>query len=389
MWLLLAVVAFQAPARQISTGQLPALPLTQLDERQQSPDLDRHTVTVSVGEPSPLRDVLVMLIHGTPLGIVVDPGVSGTFIGELKNVTVRRALDTVLPPFGLDYDVDGTVVRVFKRQPETRFFDLNYSIASRVGTARVGGDSNGSDARVTTTAAADVFADIGASVKALLSDQATYSVDRKAGLLQVTDAPERLDRVAAYLDVVQDRVHRQVEIDARVLEFERSDESVNDAATRAVRVADVSAFLAALAARGKVTVLAEPRLLTLNNETTIVRAEEIGPAGEATTSAVTISVTPQAAEDGVITLSLSPLVRLPAEGGDERRVPAVLQQADTLARVADGETLVISGIGRDRESRERKSDGVRGGWFGRSTVVTKKRVELFVLLTPHIARASR
>ena len=61
-----------------------------------------------------------------------------------------------------------------------------------------------------------MFADLASGVKTLLSERATFNVDRKAGLLQVTDFPERLDRVAIYLDAVQDRVHRQVQIDARV-----------------------------------------------------------------------------------------------------------------------------------------------------------------------------
>jgi type II secretory pathway component GspD/PulD (secretin) len=59
-------------------------------------------------------------------------------------------------------------------------------------------------------------------------------------------------------------------------------------------------------------------------------------------------------------------------------------QSDMIARVADGETIVVAGFGRDRETRERKSAGVTGGWFGRSTVVTRKHVELVVLLTPRI-----
>ena len=56
-----------------------------------------------------------------------------------------------------------------------------------------------------------------------------------------------------------------------------------------------------------------------------------------------------------------------------------------LARVVDGETLVISGFTRDREVKERKAVGViSGGWFGRGTVVTHKRVELVILLTAKI-----
>ena len=60
-------------------------------------------------------------------------------------------------------------------------------------------------------------------MRTLLTERATFNVDRKAGLLQVTDFPERLDRVSLYLDAVQDRVQRQVQIDARVIEVEPSD----------------------------------------------------------------------------------------------------------------------------------------------------------------------
>jgi type II secretory pathway component GspD/PulD (secretin) len=59
-------------------------------------------------------------------------------------------------------------------------------------------------------------------------------------------------------------------------------------------------------------------------------------------------------------------------------------ESDMLARVVDGETLVISGFTRERETRERKAVGITGGWFGRGTVVTRKRVEMVILLTPRI-----
>jgi type II secretory pathway component GspD/PulD (secretin) len=84
-------------------------------------------------------------------------------------------------------------------------------------------------------------------------------------------------------------------------------------------------------------------------------------------------VTPQISGDGIVTLALSPIVKAPA-----------VAESDMLARVADGETLVVWGFTRDREIRERKNVGVTGGWFGRGTIVTHKKVELVILLTPKI-----
>ena len=69
-----------------------------------------------------------------------------------------------------------------------------------------------------------MFADLDQGHQDLLSEHGTFNLDRKAGLLQVTDFPERLERVGVYLDAVQDRVLRQVQIEARVLEVELNDQ---------------------------------------------------------------------------------------------------------------------------------------------------------------------
>ena len=377
-------LAFQAAQQR--PGQMPALPLTQLDDRVLASDLDNRAFTLTFAQPVPVRDLLLLLVRGTSLSIIPDPAISGTFIGELKNVTVRQSLGLILRPLGLDYALDGSIVRVFRREPETRMFDLNYIATERVGASTVGGDGGpGTRASVTSSTKGDVFEDLAKGVRGLLTEHATFNVDRKAGLLQVTDFPERLERVSLYLDAVQDRVQRQVQIDARVIEIEPTDAKapgvdwatvarrMSGAATADVpvatrqtmnglRVTDVAMLLAALGEQGAVTMVANPRLLTLNNEPGIVRTETIS-----------FTVTPQISGDSVLTLSLTPILRSP-----------VVIESDMLARVIDGETLVISGFTRDREVKERKAVGISGGWFGRSTVVTHKRVELVILLTAKI-----
>jgi type II secretory pathway component GspD/PulD (secretin) len=381
----LVTTAAAASAGQRPVQALQILPLTQLDDRAASAELDDRTFTLTIAEPSALQDVLLQVTGGTGLSIVLDPGVEGSFVGELKNVTVRQALGLILASRGLDYSVDGTFVRVFRRQLDTRIFDVNYIAAERQASSRVGVDHDATAASVSTSAHGDVFTDIANGVGALLSDRATFNVDRKAGLLQATDVPERLDRVAAYLDAVQDRMQRQAQIDVRVLEVALDDDHPQGVdwtrlgaqlsaappdgrrpAARAtltgMRVTDVDRLLTLLAAQGTVSVIASPRLLTLNNEPAIVRSD-----------AVTMSVTPQIAGDSALTLSLSPIVGTPA-----------IAESDMLARVADGETLVVSGFRSDRETRERRTVGAGGGWFGRGTVVTRRRVELVILLTPRI-----
>ena len=359
---LAAPLAAQAPARPAAErpGQMPTLPLTEIDDRAVSADLDRHAFTLTFAQPLPIKDLLLLLVRGTSLSLVPDPGVSGSFIGELKNVSVRQALDLVLPPFGLDYSVDGSFVRVFHRRPETRLFEVDYLAVRRAGETAIGG-APGAAARVSTSTSSDVFADLGKGVKSLLSEHGTFSIDPQAGLVQVTDLPERLDRVGVYLDAVQNRVQRQVQIDARVLSVELTDPAAEgldwaalaqattgrqvasgaSGAFVGLHVTDVAKLLEALGAQGKVSLVAHPRLLAMNNEPSIVRAvsgaRDDGSA--ASGDAVTLSVTPQVSPDGVVMLSLSPIVRLRSASGDPKApATSTLREADMLARVADGET---------------------------------------------------
>src|SRR5438132_1876278 len=110
---------------------MPTLPLTQLDDRTLAADLDNRIFTLTFSQPVPVKDLLLLIVRGTSLSIVPDPAIAGSFIGELKNVTVRQALNLVLPPFGLDYTVEGSFIRVFRRQPDTRLFDVNYIATER------------------------------------------------------------------------------------------------------------------------------------------------------------------------------------------------------------------------------------------------------------------
>jgi len=385
-WCLLLALAGASPA-SAQVPKMPTLPLTQLDESAPAADLDNRTFTLTFAQPVPVKDLLLLLVRGTNLSLIPDPAIAGSFIGELKNVTVRQALNSILPPLGLEYAVDGGFIRVFARERDTRIFDINYVASDRSATSTIGGsavDPGAGSASLSTVTNPDLFADLTNGVQTLLSESATFNLDRKAGLLQVTDFPDRLDRVARYLEAVETRIHRQVELDAQIIEVELNDANATGVDWRALsaalasdpqtpaaparrsltglRITNLSRFMSLLGDQGKVGTLHSARLTTLHNEPAIVRSE-----------ALTLSVTPQIAPDGVVMLSLTPMMKAPA-----------VAESDTLARVADGETLVISGFTRTREVRERANQGVRGGWFGRRTVVTQKRVELLILLTPRI-----
>jgi MSHA biogenesis protein MshL len=448
--LLVTVAQDSAPGpAQAQSGPLRPLAVTQLDERQQGSDLDStRTVTITLSDPTPITDLLLMIVRDTRLSVVPDPDVQGTFRGELKDVTLRQALEMILQPHGYDYSVRGNLIRVFKRRFETRRFDLNYVITRRTGSRTLTASSainpSGSVADVTSTDAGDIFSDLAAGVQTLLSPDGRFNVDRKAALLQATDLPDRLDQIQLYLDAVQNRATRQVQIQAMVIEVVLHDEfaagldwnrvveragdsiSVTQSAaapaagrtmTAGLNIKDFPGLLSALATQGTVNVMASPTVNALNNEPAIMRVgtQEVFFKTTTQTDAVTgrvlhttepqsitegvvLSVTPQIAGDGMINMSISPsLTERTGEAtsrfGDTAPVLRV-RQADTMVRVHDRDTIVVAGLMDERARPEVTKVPFFGdlpgvGKMFRGEKTGRRKTDLIILLTPTIMTPAR
>lgn len=369
-----------APAAQAadSSSAPQGLPVTQLDPGAAAATLDSpRRLTLEFSEPRPIQEVLRLLVMGTPYSLSIDADITGSFRGELKQLTLREALETLLTPLGLGFDVRGTVIRVSPDRRETREFDIDLLAVQR-GLTRTAGEPS---ATVSTSVAPDdVFAGIADGVKALLSPTGQVHVDRRAGLAQVTDAPEHLDRVAQYLEALQVRSGRQVRLQARVFEVTlRTDASIDWRAVRdmlglprdapeAGLAANPDALQAALANQGDVRILSAPEVTTMNNEPALMRAGTPG------VSSLTLTVVPQIASDGVVQLSVSHAWEEQFAGEKTART----SEADTVTRVMDGHTVLITGALRPARVAA-ASHGGFASWFG---APEKKNVqaELVVLL---------
>ncbi len=401
--------------------QLPTVPATQLDDRLRAQLDGPSRLTMDFPNPTPVQDVLQLLVAGTPFSVVTEPDVSATFSGALKDVTMRQALESVLQPLNLEYVIRGSVIRVFVRRPATRLFDVNFvnvQRSMRRGTrSSVALQGEPPAAALDATSDPDVLGDLTRGVQALLSASGRVHVDRAAGLVQVTDFEDRLDRVAVYLEAVQVRATRQVRIDAHVLEVTMTDASrssidwaavasragvAGGGATAGFKVPDMRALIDAIASQGSIVTIATPRVLAMNNEPAVMRVgtqlvsfdsaatlarerpERTSPATPVF-AGFTLVVTAQIASDGIVQLSVSPTysertgeVRAPAGGA----VPVLaISEADTVVRVQEGETVVISGLIQDR-TRVIQARGISGAFGGQKRETVK--AELVILLTPAV-----
>jgi type II secretory pathway component GspD/PulD (secretin) len=376
------------PQRPPAAGQLPPLPVTQIDPKLTT--LDSSTrLSLTFAEPRPIDEVLALLVAGTPFSLSIDPDATGSFRGELKQLTLREAFTTVLAPLGLEFHVEGTVIRVVRQRSQTRLFDLNLLNVQR-GSHRLTGDGNASIS--TITPADDVFASIGDAVRSLLSPSGKVHIDRRAGLAQVSDFPERIDRIAIYIDALHQRSGRQVRLQAQVFEVVLKDAPAIDwrlvreriglprGAPDAGLAADPAALRRALEMQGDVRPLWAPDVTTLNNQPAMVRVAT--PGG----TSLTMTVVPQISADGIVQLSISHAWE--EHAGDRKQgflkssPIARVTEADTVTRVMDGNTAMISGLLR-REQVTVATSG-RLSIFGTQTQKKPGYAELVVLLRPTV-----
>src|SRR5262249_54512977 len=233
---LLPVIRLEGPGagasrpvpQQPPQGTVPPLPVTRLDDRARAADLDApRTISLAVSEPRGIVDILVLLVRGTPFSIVATEEVGGTFSGELRDLTMRQAIEAVLFARDLDYDVKGSVIRVFTRKPVTRLFDVDYLNLRRAlqRGVRASVSIPGQPPRGGFAAAIenDLFAELEKGVEALVSTSGKLHVDRSAGLIEVTDFADRLDQIGLYVEAVHLRATRQVRVAARVFEVTLKD----------------------------------------------------------------------------------------------------------------------------------------------------------------------
>jgi MSHA biogenesis protein MshL len=410
-------------------AELQPLPVTELDDRLKTAELDGpRRISLTISRPMPLRDLLMLLVSGTPLSLVNDEAVDGTFIGELKDLTMRQALEAVLFPRGLDYDLQGTLIRVFPRKASTRLFNVNYLNVRRSWQRGVRSIMSADSAQVPaadlmSSSETDLFDELGKGVQTLLSASGRMHMDRAAGLVQVTDFSDRLDQVGVYVEAVQLRAMRQVRIDAHVFEVAFAEGGAASIDWRAVAaragaaprpsmghgpagltVADIDVLKKAIAEQGVVTMIAAPQVLAMNNEPAVMRvgtqavyfasATSIAqdgsapraPAAAGILEGFTLTVIAQISADGIVQLNVAPSYTSrtgpskSAAGGTFSVLR--ISEADTIVRVQDGETVVLSGFLAEHE-KAKPAVGF-AAMFGAAQSRTTVKSELVILLTPSI-----
>lgn len=222
---------------------------------------------------APAQSVFVALVSGTRYSMLVSPEVSGTLTVNLKDVTVREALEAIREIYGYDFRIQGTRVYVHPNTIQTRLFKVNYLVGRRVtssnlrvnstsittspttgqggapgsgypgaggipgasgapgvpgvpgstGTAQVQTDA----ARVLTTTDNDFWKELNTALTTIIGNENGRSVvvNGVSGVVLVRGMPQDIRNVEQYLKATQLIIERQVMLEAKIIDVTLSDQS--------------------------------------------------------------------------------------------------------------------------------------------------------------------
>ncbi|MHB8109373.1 MAG: secretin and TonB N-terminal domain-containing protein [Syntrophorhabdaceae bacterium] len=385
-----------------------------------------------------VKDILRAIAKQTDYNVVIEPDVRGLTTVDLKNVTLPKALEYILDPLNFQYKIEDKTVYVSRPKLETKVFYLNYIALRKRGASTVtwktggGQTTTGTGGTGSTTqdkaieiineTDSDIWKNLDDSMKNFVSPDGRYVVNRQAFFVMVTDYPRQLKRVSALFEAMEGVIHRQIMIEAKIVEVILNDASregvnwqfINARIGSFARISGQQAlpgtlsigspnqlfrffvgspsgngdlnientFIDLLRTQGEVRTISNPKIQTLNNQRAVIKdttqlvyfdSQQSTAAGGAplatfTTQFVNIGiildVIPQIDDKNNIVLNIHPAYSLleryqSVPGLAGGQVPIIsTRETDTVVRVKDGETVIIGGLIYER--KEDKKTGIPG-----------------------------
>ncbi|WP_099607738.1 pilus (MSHA type) biogenesis protein MshL [Vibrio coralliilyticus] len=195
------------------------------------------------------------LVRGTEFSVALHPEVSGNITVNLMDVTLDEVLSVVRDLYGYQIEKTGKVIQVYPAGLRTVTIPVDYLQFKRSGRSLTSittgtitnsssssssssssdsdtsstGSSNTSSAKggteIETTSESDFWPQLEQAVSQLIGSGQGQSVviTPQAGVITVRAFPDEIREVRSFIGVSQQRLHRQVILEAKILEVTLSD----------------------------------------------------------------------------------------------------------------------------------------------------------------------
>jgi len=361
------------------------------------------------------KDFFQAIVRGSRYNVVIHPDVTGQISLSLNNVTLSEALTVVEDVYGYEIIRRGNVVKVFPPGIRTETIALNYLFLKRFGSSSTtinsggvsendpnngnsnngnnnnsnsnnnsGGNNNqngnngssnqNSGINLYTENESNFWDELKESLTAFVGtgEGRSVIVSPQAGLVTVRALPQELTAVKKFITATENHLHRQVIIEAKIMEVTLNDDfqqgikwnkvldqvgsadiiysttgnvvgnvisntigGINTVAfSKQTSGSDFSGVIELLQTQGNVQVLSSPRITATNNQKAVIKVGEdeyfvtevssTTTTGTSTTttpeveltpffSGIALDVTPQISKDGSVILHVHPSVTITEE----------------------------------------------------------------------------
>ena len=431
-----------------------------------------QTFTV-VATDLPASELLFALARDARLNLDINPAITGRVSINAIDQTLPQILERISRQVSLRYYVDGPNLVVDLDKPFTRVYRIDYLNMARTTQSSVGietalaqadeGSSGDSSTSVANAASNDFWQSLENNLALLANrdgEDGTVISNRESGTISIRATSGAHEDIQRFIDQVTSSARRQVLIEVTVVEVTLNDDfqagvdwsriangegwsygqallgSTTNLGTLATGgpVAeatyfntnsdrDINAAIRALDEFGDVSVMSSPKIMALNNQTSILKVadnrvyfeiEATSNTTGGTTAVVTqtfnttlktvpvgfvMNVTPFITGDDEVILNIRPTVTRilrfvndpnPALGDVVSQIPEIqVREMESVLRVSSGNTAVIGGLMQD--TVDQSDSGIPGlhdakGFgllFGTKTREYGK-TELVIFLRPRV-----
>ena len=434
-----------------------------------------QTYTV-VATDLPANELLFALARDARLNLDIDPAIDGRVSINAIDQTLPQILKRISRQVQLRYYLDGPNLVVEQDRPFVRLYRIDYLNMSRTTSSNVGietalgageseegGSSGDSSTSVSNESSNDFWQSLEANI-ALLADtgdvKGTVISNRESGTISVMTTSTAHENIQRFIDSVMGSARRQVLIEATVVEVTLNDDFQAGIDWQRMAVGDgwtvgqellggttdlgtlatggpvveasylntnedrtITGAIRALDEFGDVSVMSSPKIMALNNQTSVLKVADntvyfeveststTTGAGAGAVTDVTVdttvktvpvgfvmNVTPFITADDEVILNIRPtitrILRFVNDPNPDLTIPNQIpeiqvREMESVLRVSSGATAVIGGLMQDTASKNNAglpglhdAKGI-GILFGTKTREFDKS-ELVIFLRPRI-----
>ncbi len=436
-----------------------------------------QTFTV-VATDLPANELLFALARDARLNLDIDPRIEGRVSINAIDQTLPQILKRVSRQVSLRYYLDGKNLVIERDRAFTRIYRIDYLNMSRSSTSNVGietalgassssgGSSGDSSASISSESNNNFWATLEANIGLLAQsseDQGVVISNRESGTISVRATSSAHENIQRFVDTVLASARRQVLIEATVVEVTLNDDFQAGVDWSRIAVGDgwsvgqqllggnttlgtlpgliaagtdsvvagtfqsnnsdrnISAAIKALDAFGEVSVMSSPKIMALNNQTSVLKVADntvyfevqttnssivdgVVLSGTTNTTAKTVpvgfvmNVTPFVSENNEVILNIRPtitrIVRFVQDPNPNLTIANLIpeiqvREMESVLRVTSGDTAVLGGLMQDSASSQ--STGLPGlhdargvGLLFGTKVREYDKTELVIFLRPRI-----